>query len=94
MRFYWLVLGILAVWRITHLFQAEDGPWNLLVKFRRLFGDGMIGSLLDCFYRLSLWVAIPIAWWLGQDWKERFFLWMALSGGAILLEKLSSPNEH
>ena len=94
MRFYWLVLGVLSVWRITHLFQAEDGPWNLLVKFRRLFGDGIVGSLLDCFYCLSLWVAIPFAWWLGESWKERVLLWLALSGAAILLENGSTGGKR
>jgi hypothetical protein len=87
MRFYWLILGILAVWRITHLFNAEDGPWDLLVRFRRLFGDGVWGKLLDCFACLSLWVAFPFAWWLGGDWAERLLLWPALSGAAILLER-------
>jgi Protein of unknown function (DUF1360) len=93
-RFYWLVLGVLSVWRITHLFQAEDGPWNLLAKFRRLFGDGTVGSLLDCFYCLSLWIAIPFAWWLGENWKEWVLLWLALSGAAILLEKATGGGKH
>ena len=80
MRFYWLLLGILGVWRIVHLLHAEDGPWNLLAKLRRLAGEGIWGSLLDCFYCLSLWVAAPFAYFLGEGWKERLLLWPALSG--------------
>ena len=87
MRFYWLILGILGVWRVTHLLHAEDGPWNLLVKFRRSLGSGLLGQLLDCFYCLSLWIAIPFAWVIGQSWKERLLLWPALSGAAILLHR-------
>jgi len=94
MRFYFLTLGILAVWRITHLFHAEDGPWDLLVRFRRLAGESLFGSLLDCFYCLSVWVAAPFAWWLGNDWKERLLLWPALSGGAILAERLTANRER
>jgi hypothetical protein len=90
MRFYFLTLGILAVWRITHLLNAEDGPWDLLVRFRRLAGTGVWGSLLDCFYCLSVWVAAPFAYGLGNDWKERLLLWPALSGGAILAERLTA----
>jgi hypothetical protein len=90
MRFYFLTLGILAVWRITHLLNAEDGPWDLLVRFRRLAGEGAWGSLLDCFYCLSVWVAAPFAYGLGNDWKERLLLWPALSGGAILAERLTA----
>ena len=90
MPFYWLILGVLAVWRITHLLNAEDGPWDVLVKLRRLAGNGVFGGLLDCFYCLSLWVAAPLAWLLGDGWKLRLLLWPALSAGAILLEKLAS----
>ena len=46
MEFYWLVLGILCVWRVTHLLNAEDGPWELVVHLRRLAGPGFWGKLL------------------------------------------------
>jgi Protein of unknown function (DUF1360) len=91
-RFYWLTLGVLSVWRLTHLLQAEDGPWNLIVRLRRLAGTGFWGELLDCFYCLSLWIAAPFAWFLGERAKERLFLWLALSGGAILLERITHPD--
>jgi uncharacterized protein DUF1360 len=85
--FYWFVLGILAVWRITHLLGAEDGPWNVLAKLRELAGEGFLGKLLDCFYCLSLWVAAPFAFWLAQSWQHGLLLWLALSAAAILLER-------
>lgn len=92
-HFYWLVIGILAVWRITHLLYGEDGPWNAFVRLRRAVGEGFWGSLLDCFYCLSLWVALPLAYWLGESWKQRTLLWLALSGGAIMLERLTAKDE-
>jgi hypothetical protein len=87
---YWLILGILGVWRVTHLLYAEDGPFRLLARLRRLAGQGFWGGLLDCFYCLSLWMAVPFAWFLGAEWKERLLLWPALSGGAILLERATA----
>jgi hypothetical protein len=87
MRFYWLTLGVLCVWRVTHLLYAEDGPADLLVHFRRWMGSGFWGKLLDCFYCLSLWIAVPFALWIGSEWRERLLLWLALSAGAILLER-------
>ena len=90
MQFYGLVLGVLAAWRMTHLLNAEDGPWDLLVKLRRLAGNGVFGSVLDCFYCLSLWVSAPLAWLLGDGWKNRLLLWLAISAGAILLQKATS----
>src|SRR5262249_55745487 len=91
MPFYWLILGALGVWRITHLLQAEDGPWDIVVRLRRAAGDSLFGKLLDCFYCLSLWVAIPFALCLGDGWKERALLWPALSAAAILLERITAP---
>lgn len=87
MRFYWLVLAILAVWRVAHLLNAEDGPWELLAKLRFLAGYGLWGKLLDCFYCLSLWIAAPVAYFLGERWGERLLLWLAISGGACLIER-------
>jgi len=92
MRFYLLALGILGVWRITHLLQAEDGPWDLTVRFRRALGKGFFGKLLDCFACASLWVAAPFAVWLGDDNGQRLLLWLAFSGGALLLERATDRS--
>jgi hypothetical protein len=92
MRIYWLILGILGVWRVTHLLDAEDGPWDLVARMRRQLGQGILGRLFDCFYCLSLWVAVPFAWLLGESLAERFLLWLALSGGAIVVERLTDSG--
>lgn len=92
MRFYWLVIAVLAVWRGTHLLQAEDGPGRVVVRLRVRAGEGFWGSLLDCFNCLSLWVAAPLAAVLGGGWLERGVLWPALSAGAILLERATGPG--
>ena len=82
-----LLAGILAVWRVTHLLHAEEGPWDLSVRLRRAAGDGFWGRLLDCFYCLSLWVALPIALLIGSGLAPKFVLWLGLSGGAIALDR-------
>lgn len=92
LQFYWLVLGVLSVWRVTHLLNAEDGPWNLVVRLRLWAGTSFWAGLLDCFNCLSLWIAAPVAYVIGSRSKERFFLWLALSGAAILLERVM-PEE-
>ncbi len=94
MRFYWLVLGILCVWRITHLLQAEDGPWSVIVGLRRIAGEGFWGKLLDCFYCLSLWIAAPFALFLGETLTEQLLLWPALSAGAMLLERVTNREQE
>ena len=83
----WLAAGILATWRVTHLIVEEDGPWDIVVRLRRMAGAGVLGQLMDCFSCASLWVAIPIALWIVDGWAARLVVWLALSGGAILLER-------
>jgi len=82
----------LAIWRITHLFSQEDGPFDIVLRFRKLFGQGFFGSLLDCFYCLSIWVAIPFAVLLSTGWLEGLIIWLALSGAACLLFKITDKN--
>jgi hypothetical protein len=90
MPFYSLIIGVLGVWRLTHLLNAEDGPWDILVRFRRALDKTVAGKAVDCFYCLSLWISIPFAWYAGATWSERFVLWLAMSGGAILLERATT----
>lgn len=92
MEIYWFILGTLAVWRVTHLLYGEDGPGDIFVKFRKWVGNGFVGSLLDCFYCLSVWISIPFALSIGAGWRERIFLWLAMSAGAILLQRLTSTE--
>jgi hypothetical protein len=92
MRFYWLLLGMLSVWRVSHLLAFEDGPFQLLERARRRVESGFTYGLLDCFYCLSLWVAIPLAASLGQSSAERLLLWPALSAGAILIHRISASQ--
>ncbi len=89
--FTFLLMG-LAVWRISHLLSQEDGPFNLVIKFRSKLGQGFFGSLLDCFYCLSLWIALPLAIWNGGTTAVILLHWAALSGFACVLEKAISKK--
>jgi len=86
------IIIILAVWRITHLLQAEDGPWGVVVGLRKLLGNGVLGHLMDCFYCLSIWIALPFGCIFGKNVPDMLLLWIAFSGGAIFLERISSQN--
>lgn len=85
-----LVIASLITWRITHLLSFEDGPWNLVVKFRKAIGSGFFGSLMDCFNCLSLWIAAAVTASVVDGWKEWLLLWLAVSGAACLLNRLVS----
>jgi Protein of unknown function (DUF1360) len=90
LKLYGLLLGTLAVYRITHLLSAEDGPWDLSARLRAVAGHGFFGRLLDCAFCLSLWVAAPFAVAIGEGARERALLWLAFSAGVVVIEKLTS----
>lgn len=85
-HWYWFVLGVLAVWRVTHLLHVEHGLWGVLTHVRAQAARVGLGELFACFYCLSLWTAAPVAWWLASTWQGRFIAWLAVSAGAILIE--------
>jgi hypothetical protein len=82
------VLAVLATWRVTHLLAMEDGPVDLIARFRVRLGASLLGKLMDCFQCLSLWVAAPLAWYASRTMLDWALTWLALSGAACLLERL------
>ena len=86
------LLAVLATWRVTHLLANEDGPADIIFKLRRRLGDGFIGSLMDCFNCMSIWVAAPLALFVSANPLNWFVSWLALSGGACLLERLGGGS--
>jgi len=91
---FWIVftVAVLATWRVTHLLASEDGPADLIVKFRTLLGHSIAGKLMDCFYCLSLWIAAPIAIFVTRQLPDWLLVWLALSGAACLLERLGRES--
>jgi hypothetical protein len=85
------VLASLAVWRVTHLLATEDGPGNIIAWARARLGNSMLGSLMDCFGCLSIWISIPFALLVSaRPIVDCGLTWLALSGAAFLLERATS----
>jgi uncharacterized protein DUF1360 len=80
------VLAVLATWRVTHLLANEDGPADLIYRFRARLGQSLAGQLMDCFNCLSLWIAAATALVVSRKPMDWLLSWLALSGGACLLE--------
>lgn len=95
-RWLALLVAVLAVWRLCHLVTHEDGPWDAVVRLRQAAGDGAWGRLMDCPYCQSLWWAAPAAAWLARDWQwdwqPGLALWLGISGGACVIEKLTNRS--
>ena len=91
---YWFrfLLAVLATWRVTHLLTYEYGPRRIFERMRARYASGFIGSLLGCFKCLSVWVAVPFVFFVGGDLAEKAVVWLALSGGSIVVEQLASST--
>ena len=83
------IICTFAVWRLTHLFVAEDGPWDFVFLLRKRLGNSVAGKAMDCFYCLSVWMAAPFALLVADHWLSRIICWISLSGAACLLEQLT-----
>jgi hypothetical protein len=88
------LLAALATWRITHLLAEEDGPGDVVVRARMRVGAGRLGSLMDCFNCLSIWVAAPLSVGLMRRRGADPLAWLALSGAACLLERATQERTH
>jgi hypothetical protein len=86
MRF---ALGALATWRVTHLIAEEDGPADAVVRLRVRLGTSQLGRLMDCFACTSVWVAAPVALAVARRPRDAPLTWLALSGAACLLERIT-----
>src|SRR5579862_2115301 len=84
------ILSALAVWRITHLFASEDGPWDVIARIRVALGNSVVGKAMDCFGCLSIWIAIPLAFVVSRRVSDAVVIWLALSGAAFLLERATA----
>ena len=88
-QWFRFMIAALAVWRLSHLLAAEDGPWDVVVRIRRALGTTNLGKLMDCFYCLSVWISIPFAFFIADRMLDRFVVWLALSGAASLANKFT-----
>ncbi len=83
---------VIVVWRLTHLICAEDGPFDLIIKLRKLLGNTFFGKLMDCFYCMSIWFGLAVALYAGDTIIEIITLTIYYSGVSILLEKLTNKK--
>jgi hypothetical protein len=86
-------LSALAIWRVAHVVARENGPWDLIARLRANFGYGTLGSLMDCFYRLSFLIALAPALWISRSWTGFLVQWLALSAVACLAERATQGSQ-
>jgi hypothetical protein len=87
-----LGLASLATWRVAHLLAEEDGPADVVVRLRERLGESQTGTLMDCFYCLSVWVAAPMSIGVAQRRRDWPLAWLAVAGAACLLERATGAG--
>ena len=85
----WLLLTILAVWRVTALIVYEVGPFGILVSLRRGLVKIGLGRLVGCFYCLSLWTSCGAV--LTFSWSPATpIIILGVAGAVAIIERLLS----
>ena len=88
-----MIIDSLVVWRLTHLLQAEDGPYDIIFNMKkRLKVGGFWFELTKCFLCLSVWIGMGVSLL-----RVGFHLYLipyglALSSAAILLQLISGDH--
>jgi len=80
-------LSALVVYRVAFLIAREDGPWGMFRRLRAAMKGSAAGGVFSCLNCLSVWIALPLAAFVGTSWLERVVAWWALSGAAVLADR-------
>ena len=88
-----IVIGSLAVWRLSHALVKEKGPRDWFIRLRARLArtqkrSGGLFDMFSCVYCLSFWVALMAALSVSETFFQWFGYALALSGGSMLLEVL------
>jgi hypothetical protein len=89
MKFFYLLLGGLAAYRLSLLISKEDGPAYIFRKLRRLPAQNSSAKKgLSCEWCMSIWTGALVALYLwaigifrGVEWP---LYWLALSAIALI----------
>ncbi|NEK35067.1 hypothetical protein [Rhizobium leguminosarum] len=82
----------LAVWRLTHFFTSESGPFFVMEKIRQSRFGQATSSALACFECMSIWVAAGVSLHPATGFATWLLGTFAMSGFAILVERfLAEP---
>lgn len=102
MRYFELIILILACYRLARLVAVDEGPAGLFMWLRVKAGaydlqvDGQaetnLGRGISCVHCVAIWIALPLALVTAGLNLQAFWYWLAIAGGASVLWSLSNDN--
>lgn len=91
------VLLFLMVYRLARLIAIDDGPADVILKFRDKLGgydygpngqpQTSLGRGITCTYCVGFWIALFVAI-AAYPWPEFIVYWLALAGAQSFLQSL------
>ncbi len=88
-----IIIGSLAVWRLSHALVKENGPRDWFVRYRARLArkqkrSGGLFDLFSCVYCLSFWIGLIAALSASDTFVQWFGYALAFSGSSMILEVL------
>lgn len=87
-NWFWLIVSILIVWRITYLICFDSGPFDIMLKIRKVLYRLRAGKLIECFHCTSIWISILVVLAIYEINASTVFLIIGIAGGASIIEKI------
>lgn len=83
----WLLITILAVWRLTAMIAYESGPFGAFSALRRLFVRIGLGRVVGCFYCLSVWSSCAVVLIFPLSYTTPLVIF-GVAGGVAIIERI------
>lgn len=91
-NFFWLLISIFSVWRLTTLVCYEAGPFNVVTRLRKFFYKVKMGSLIECFHCTSFWMSVIFVA-VAYKWSTEIILLIpGIAGAVSILQKALGYN--
>ncbi len=96
----WLELSllILATYRLSRLISIDDGPFDLMFKFRVILGgydldengipSSWIGRGIQCVHCVGFWIALLIT--IAYTSIYHYWIFLAIAGGQSFLWSMNN----
>ena len=85
----WLMvlLATTAVYRVSRMIVAEEGPGRIFELLRRATADDThwLHDGIRCPLCVSFWLSLPAAVMIASSWQEIILLWLGVAGLVTLI---------
>ena len=82
-----ILLATTAVYRISRMIVAEEGPAHIFELLRHATRDDShwLHAGIRCPLCISFWLSLPTAVMMANSWQEFILLWFGVAGLVTLI---------